>query len=303
MEINNFLKANRVDNETTNVILSIIRGFCDIYSIIQTIPFKYEKGKNSSGDTQINHDLLANQILHNIFDENEFISCYVSEENEDEICFVNSSKARFKLAVDPLDGSSVVAHNVSVGTCLGIYEAEKSTDFLNLSGNNMTVAMYAVYGPRLLVGIGIKNHGFGLFRYDLSKDNFVLELEKINLGSEQKICSFGGLQNAKDIKGFADLINFWQNEKFKVRYTGSMATDVNAIFMRGGGVFVYPEPKLRKLYECNPFALLTEILGGMAVDSNGNRILDQSINKLSDSSSIILGNKSMVMQVVDLLKS
>lgn len=302
MDIDQYLENLNVSEDLRSIILESLDGFCKIYEIIKNEPFSYAKTENSSGDTQLSHDLLADEVLHRIFDNNKFVSCYVSEEKDNEVCFVNYDMPMFKVAVDPLDGSSVVAHNVSVGTSLGIYKADKETSFTSLTGRDMVCGMYAVYGPRLLVGIGLNGGKFALFRFDEKLGDFVLENDNFELNHAKKICSFGGLQKSLEINGFTELINFWQKDKYKIRYTGSMATDLNAMIMRSGGVFVYPYHKLRKLYECNPFAFIIEQIGGVAVNLKGENILDLEVESVDATSEIIVGSEGFVKDALAYLK-
>lgn len=302
MDIRKYLGEANATEGLQSIIIDSLDGFCKIYEIIKSEPFSYANTENSSGDVQLSHDLLADEVLHRIFDNNKFVSCYVSEEKDNEVCFVNYDNPMFKVAVDPLDGSSVVAHNVSVGTSMGIYKADQETPFINLTGRDMVCGMYAVYGPRLLVGIGLNGGNFALFRYDDKLGDFVLENDKFELNHTKKICSFGGLQKSLEIDGFTELITFWQKDKYKIRYTGSMATDLNAMIMRSGGVFVYPYHKLRKLYECNPFAFIVEQIGGVAVNLKGENILDLKVESVDDTSEIIVGSGGFVKDALAYLK-
>jgi fructose-1,6-bisphosphatase I len=110
------------------------------------------------------------------------------------------------------------------------------------------------------------------------------------------------MQKSYEIGGFPELIEFWQDKAFKLRYTGSMATDLNAILMRGGGIFAYPYKKLRKLYECNPFAFIIEQAGGKATDICGNRILDLKVESIDESVEIVLGSSEYVDSAVTFFK-
>lgn len=294
LKIADFFEKQGLDSELRSIAEDTLVGFKEIMKVVQTVPFTYSEGKNSSGETQLSHDILADVILHDVYLGNDYVKCFVSEERDTEICFIDSENAPYKVAFDPLDGSSVAAHNVSVGTSVGIYKGGDG-DFLSLTGRDMAGAMYAVYGPRLLVGLCF-GKGVHLFRWDEEVENFVLEKENMKLlvDPSSKVASFGGLQKSCSIEGFPDLILNWQKEGFKMRYTGSMATDLNAILMRGGGIFTYPYAKLRKLYECNPFGFIIEQAGGMAIDLKGNDILDLKVDRVDDAVEIILGTKIFV---------
>ncbi len=298
--IKNYLEKAGVNKELQSIILDSMDGLCKIYEIIQIVPFNYTNEKNSSGETQLSHDILADGVLKDVYDKNDHVSCFVSEEQESEICFVHSEDAPYKLAFDPLDGSSVAAHNVTVGTSIAIYKDLEKRSFLELTGNDIVTAIYGVYGPRLMVGMSV-GKGVVLFRYE--DGEFVIEKEDMKIGEDMRYASFGGMQKSYDIGGFPELIEFWQDKEFKLRYTGSMATDVNAILMRSGGIFAYPYKKLRKLYECNPFGYLIEQAGGTATDICGRRILDMKVEAIDEAVSIVLGNKDYVEKAVEFFKS
>lgn len=298
--IKKYLEDKGIEKDLMSVILDSVDGICEIYQIIKSVPFNYTDSKNSSGETQLSHDVLADGVLKDVYENNDNVKCFVSEEQESEICFVGSEKAPYKIAFDPLDGSSVAAHNVTVGTSIGIYKGGKSKDFTELKGTDIVAAMYGVYGPRLMIGLSVGG-GVVLFRYE--NNHFVIEKDNMKVSASMKYASFGGMQKSYEIGGFPELIEFWQDKKFKLRYTGSMATDVNAILMRGGGIFAYPYKKLRKLYECNPFAFLIEQAGGKATDQCGNRILDLKVGAIDEACEIVLGNKEYVEEAISFFKS
>lgn len=295
-----YLEDKNVEPQLLSVIMDSVKGICEIYEVIKNVPFNYTENQNSSGETQLSHDVLADGVLKDIYEGNDHVRCIVSEEQPSEICFVNSEESPYKVAFDPLDGSSVAAHNVTVGTSIGIYAGGKSGDFTDLKGTEIVSAIYGVYGPRLMVGLSV-GLGVVLFRYE--DGEFVIEKDNMKTIDDMRYASFGGMQKSYEIGGFPELIEFWQDKKFKLRYTGSMATDVNAILMRGGGIFAYPYKKLRKLYECNPFAFLIEQAGGKATDQCGNRILELEVGSIDEACEIVLGNTEYVDEAVGFFKS
>jgi fructose-1,6-bisphosphatase I len=294
-----YLEKHKVDKGLIEVITDSVKGICEIYDVVRKVPFNYSDSTNSSGETQLSHDILADGILKDIYEKNDKVRCIVSEEQASEICFLHSEVAPYKVAFDPLDGSSVAAHNVTVGTSIGIYLAKNSKGFEDLTGNDLVGAVYGVYGPRLMIGLSI-GEGVILFRYE--NGEFVIEKENMKVNQNMKYASFGGMQKSYEIGGFPELIEFWQDKAFKLRYTGSMATDLNAILMRGGGIFAYPYKKLRKLYECNPFAFIIEQAGGKATDICGNRILDLKVESIDESVEIVLGSSEYVDSAVTFFK-
>ena len=219
------------------------------------------------------------------------VSCFVSEERESDVCFLTHEPEKLLVAFDPIDGSSVAGAGLAVGTSLGIYRGQDS--FTNCTGRDQVAAMYLIYGPRILLVYSV-GEGVHLFAYNEEKWIFELEQEDIKLQDGVPICSIGSLQKSCDIKGFPDLILHWEKSKYGLRYSGSMAADMNGILYRGGGVFAYPASKLRLLYECNPFAFLIEQAGGKAVNMCGTAILDLPIKHIDATSPILIGDKANV---------
>ena len=294
------LVEKNVPESLMSVILGSADGICEIYDIIRNVPFNYTDSKNSSGEIQLSHDILADDVLKYIYEKNKYVRCFVSEEQEQEVCFVHSENAPYKVAFDPLDGSSVAAHNVTVGTSIAIYQGDPKDEFIKMKGTDIVAAIYGVYGPRLMIGISVGD-GVSLFKFEGGE--FILEKANMMVNEDMRFASFGGMQKSYEIGGFPELIEFWQDKKFKLRYTGSMATDINALLMRGGGIFAYPYKKLRKLYECNPFAFLIEQAGGKATDNCGNRILELEVLTIDEACEIVLGNPQYVDEAIEFFKS
>ncbi len=285
------LGESSASNSVQKTILASAAAGVEIYQALKQQKIEYGNSHNTSGEAQLSHDLIADEILKDALEACDEVHCFVSEERETDLCFVSSPNAKLLVAFDPIDGSSIAGAGLAVGTSLGIYEGP--SDFLSCTGRDQVAAMYTLYGPRILLVYSVGD-GVHLFAYDEVEKKFVLEQSDLKLHHGHKVCSIGSLQKSCDIKGFPDLILHWEKEQFSLRYSGSMAADINGLLKRGGGVFAYPGSKLRLLYECNPFAFLVEQAGGKARDMCGRDILDLQVKSIDATSPILIGAQEEV---------
>lgn len=291
MELNKYLETEKVEADVKAVITAAAVAGIEIYEALKKQPITYAVSKNSSGETQLSHDLLADKILETHLAKTEMVRCFVSEERTNDVCFLKSAKANLLVAFDPIDGSSVAGAGLAVGTSLGIYKGKSS--LLECTGRDQVAALYLLYGPRVLLVYSV-GKGVHLLAYNEEKKCFYLEQSHLKLRSGVKVCSIGSLQHSCSIVGFPDLILEWERRGFSQRYSGSMVADINGILYRGGGIFAYPNSKLRLLYEGNPFAFLVEQAGGKARDMCGRNILDLTITSIDATSPILIGEAEEV---------
>ncbi|MCL4121476.1 UNVERIFIED_CONTAM: hypothetical protein GTU68_060693 [Idotea baltica] len=215
-----------------------------------------------------------------------------SEENDDFIAFNNDGK--YIVTMDPLDGSSNIDVNVSIGTIFSIYQEE---DFLQ-KGKDQVAAGYVIYG-----------NGVNGFTLDPSIGEFCLSHEDIKTPDQGKYYSINQGYRSKFSNGLNKYLDYCQGfseEKIKplgLRYIGSMVADVHRNLIKGG-IFIYPsmqgnpKGKLRLVYECNPLSYLVEQAGGKATDSK-NRILDLQPTELHERTPVYLGSTGMVNKVLE----
>jgi fructose-1,6-bisphosphatase I len=286
MNLRQHLHNTSASPDVQTLILAVSEAGKEIYEALKTQKIEYSTFSNSSGETQLSHDLIADKILKNALQKSEVVSCFVSEERASELCFMEHSASKLLVAFDPIDGSSVATSGLAVGTSVGIYQGVES--FLGATGRDQVASMFLLYGPRVVLVYTVKE-GVDIFALNENTGEFEHEQEDVLLMDGIKNCGIGGMQKLNEVPGYDELLRFWQKEKFSIRYSGSMAGDMNTILKKGGGVFCYPYPKLRLLYECNPFALLIEQAGGKARDIRGENILDLKIEKIESSSPIIIG--------------
>jgi fructose-1,6-bisphosphatase I len=245
--------------------------------------------------------------------------CAMASEEEEDLIHIppQHSIGKYLMLFDPLDGSSNIDVNVSIGTIFSIYsrvtkegEPGSEEDFLQ-PGHKQVAAGYILYGSSTLfvytAGEGV--HGFTL---DPAFGEFLLSHENIRIPEKARIYSLNegnykywhpGLK--KYIKYIQDADNRGR-EPYSSRYIGSMVADVhrNLIY---GGIFIYPADKrnpngkLRLMYECNPMAFIVEQAGGRAIDGK-SRILDIQPESIHQRVPIYIGSKEAVDKVEEFLK-
>ena len=245
----------------------------------------YSNQCNATGDTQLKLDVASDALIEHELKSNKLIKAIISEEKE-EILNINPD-GKYTVCYDPLDGSSIVDANLSVGSIFGIYEG------YNLSGEGLVGAAYIVYGPRLEMVTAVKGEAPKHYRYGESKlFNLLCD---ISLNEKGKINAPGGTQKNWP-KLHKEFINSLFNEGYRLRYSGGMVPDLHHILLKGGGIFSYPatsdkpEGKLRVLFEVLPFALIYESANGQAIDDKGERLLNLKPKHHHDTSACFFGS-------------
>ena len=239
----------------------------EIDTAIKTSDLGYSDSENSSGEDQLKLDVQSDIIIEKAFANVASVKALVSEEKEGvlELC----QTGKYTICYDPLDGSSLVDVNLSVGSIFGIYEGE-------LEGKNLVASAYVVYGPRIELMIATKESKPILYRAQEGLFNFI---SKVTLNEKGKLNAPGGTQQhwGEYHKTFVDTLFA---EGYRLRYSGGMVPDLHQILLKGGGIFSYPgtsdvpNGKLRQLFEVIPFAFMYEQAGGQAVNHKGMRLLE-----------------------------
>jgi fructose-1,6-bisphosphatase I len=212
---------------------------------------------NLSGDQQVKLDIVSDRIVEEVLKGVGSVAEIISEEKEGPVQFREKG---YKIAYDPLDGSSLVDVNLSVGSIFGIYDGD-------YNGSNLVGAAYVVYGPRLEV-VTATQRGVNLYRL---KDGEFQLVGPVQLKEKGKILAPGGTQ-AKWLPFHKEMIDGLFKEGYRLRYSGGMVPDLHQVLLKGGGLFSYPATtdkpagKLRKLFEVFPFAFIFTKAGGEAVD-------------------------------------
>ncbi len=237
----------------------------------------YTKLENSSGDTPIKADLALDKFLEENFLSLENVKSVFSEEKETPVTKENGS---YLIAYDPLDGSSVMEANFLVGTIIGIYEKD-------YKAQNLVASLYVVFGHKIELVVALDK----VYRYAFYQNKFHF-IETIVLENKGKIVASGG--NQKDFSlGLKKALEGFFAENYRLRYSGSMVADVHHVLVKKGGMFSYPQKKLRKLFEVFPLALIIEKAKGEAFYFDKGvkkRLLEQSVENYHEKSECYLAS-------------
>lgn len=267
--------------------------------------------ENVQGETQQKLDIYANDIFINIFKNGAEVRGVASEENENFIVFDNevSKNSKYVLLMDPLDGSSNIDVNVSIGTIFSIYRKQSEgqdldeKDFLQ-PGRKQIAAGYVIYGSSTML-VYTTGNGVNGFTLDPSIGEFCLSHQDMKFPKKGKIYSINEGNYAGFETGLRHYIDSCREKQLTSRYIGSLVADFHRNLIKGG-IYIYPgtssrpEGKLRLLYECNPLAYVAEQAGGLASDGRKD-IMDIDPVQLHQRSPYFVGSKEMVKEAMDFL--
>jgi fructose-1,6-bisphosphatase I len=275
-----------------DIFKAIEKSGLEISKIINRDSFEYSNNHNSSGENQLKLDIESDLIIENNFKMLKQVKEISSEEKKDSL--VINPDGEFLISYDPLDGSSLVNVNLSVGSIFGIYKDK-------FQGNDLIASAYIVYGPRVELVIAEKNTDeVKLYRLQNSEFKFIKNIELKNQGN---LNAPGGTQN-QWFEYHKNLVEKLFSEGYRLRYSGGMVPDLHQILLKGGGLFSYPgtkdkeKGKLRLLFEVLPFALIYEKAGGSAINNKLERLLEIVPENLHDTSPCFFGSK----YEIDLMK-
>ena len=266
--------------------------------------------KNVQGENQQKLDVLANEKFIQTLKNREIV-CGIASEEEEDFISINSQdekhQNKYVVLIDPLDGSSNIDVNVSVGTIFSIYRRITPIgtpvtlgDFLQ-PGVNQVAAGYIIYGTSTML-VYTTGHGVNGFTLNPAIGTFYLSHPEMQFPPMGKIYSVNEGNYIHFPQGVKDYIKYCQMEEgdrpYTSRYIGSLVSDFHRNMIKGG-IYIYPKSsvasngKLRLLYECNPMAFLAEQAGGKASDGY-NRILEIQPTELHQRVPFFCGSRLMV---------
>ena len=275
---------------------------------------------NIQGEDQQKLDIYANEkFIQTLTNRN--IVCGIASEEEDDFITINSQdenhQNKYIVLIDPLDGSSNIDVNVSVGTIFSIYRRVTPVgtpvqlkDFLQ-KGNQQVAAGYIVYGTSTML-VYTTGDGVNGFTLNPAIGSYYLSHPDIKFPENGTIYSVNEGNYIHFPQGIKNYIKYCQEEKeednrpYTSRYIGSLVSDFHRNLIKGG-IYLYPKSskntfgKLRLLYECNPIAFLTEQAGGIATDGK-NRILELKPEELHQRAPFVCGSTKMVEKVMEFEK-
>lgn len=274
---------------------------------------------NVQGEDQQKLDIYANDVfMKTLIDRN--IVCGVASEEEDDFVIIGgksqSHDHKYIVLMDPLDGSSNIDVNVSVGTIFSIYRRisplgtpATEEDFLQ-AGNMQVAAGYVVYGTSTLL-VYTTGNGVNGFTLNPALGVFYLSHPNMKFPENGKIYSINEGYYSHFPQGVKDYLKYCQEEEddrpYTSRYIGSLVSDFHRNMIKGG-IYIYPtsskapQGKLRLLYECNPIAYLAEQAGGFASDGY-KRILEIKPTELHQRVPIFVGSKNMVKKAEEFMEN
>jgi fructose-1,6-bisphosphatase I len=256
---------------------------------------------NTAGDTQQKLDVLANIRFSRALAKGGEACALISEETESFIDLNNHGN--YVIAIDPLDGSSNIDVNVSIGTIFSIYRRKTKVgspiaqeDILQ-KGSEQVAAGYILYGSSTML-VYTTGHGVNGFTYEPTLGEYFLSHPDMKMPRDGKIFSINeGAYNSfsEPVKAY---IRYCKDQNYTGRYIGSLVADFHRNLLKGG-IYIYPatakdpQGKLRLMYECNALAFIAEQAGGRATDGKG-RILDIQPTTLHQRTPFYVGSALMV---------
>jgi fructose-1,6-bisphosphatase I len=266
--------------------------------------------ENVQGEQQQKLDVFANDQFIKAITKRKVVCGIASEENDDFIAINNDGT--YVIAMDPLDGSSNIDVNVSIGTIFSIYKRISpigtpvtEEDFLQ-PGTSQLAAGYVIYGSSTML-VYTTGNGVNGFTYDPGMGVFVLSHPNMKTPEKGKIYSMNEGNFYKSSKGVQEFIKYAQridqdtNRPYTGRYIGSLVADFHRNLIKGG-LYMYPsttsapDGKLRLLYECNPIAFIAEQAGGKASDGS-KRVMEIQPKHLHQRVPFFAGSVDMVEKV------
>lgn len=276
------------------------------------------RNTNVHGEQVRKLDLYSNDVVKMAMIRSGYISMMVSEEENEPIIVENAPNGKYVIAFDPLDGSSNIDINVTIGTIFSIYKRLESDsenpptiEDLLQPGYKQVAAGYALYGSSTML-VYTTGHGAHAFTLDPTLGEFLLAKENIkmpNRGNYYSINEGNYYKWNENLRQYIDHLKTPSKDNtrpYSLRYIGSGVADIHRTLLKGG-IFIYPKEKkfpngkLRLVYEANPLAMLIEQAGGRATDGEV-RILDKKPLDVHERTQIILGSKEDVFECEAFLK-
>ena len=291
------LASKIVNRETTRAGLSNIGG-----AFGQT---------NVQGEEQQKLDVVANIRFMRALSKGGEVCAIVSEE-EDAVIDLQNKSGKYVVAIDPLDGSSNIDVNISIGTIFSIYRRKTPTgspvtsEDIMQPGNQQVAAGYVLYGSSTML-VYTTGNGVNGFTYEPSLGEFFLSHPDIKAPETGKIYSINEGMELEWQSGIQEYVRHCKAKKFQSRYIGSLVADFHRNLLKGG-IYLYPATetningKLRLLYEANALAFIIEQAGGKASDGR-SRILDIQPEDLHQRTPLIIGSKLMVKEAEQFIQN
>ena len=267
---------------------------------------------NVQGEIVQKLDLIANETIALCLGYRDIVGIMVSEEDDEpRILHELDAQAKYIVLFDPLDGSSNIDVNVSIGTIFSILqrrddvEAGAVMDHILQPGHRQVAAGYVIYSSSTVMAY-TTGDGVHMFTLDPSIGAYRLSREHVKMPANGRTYSVNEAYRAQFPDGYNAYLDWVKTDEaggYTLRYIGSLVADFHRTLLKGG-VFFYPptkktpDGKLRLLYEANPLAFIAEQAGGVATDGRG-RILDKKPTSLHERTPLVIGSKNEVAKVME----
>jgi fructose-1,6-bisphosphatase I len=275
---------------------------------------------NIQGEEQQKLDVVADNQFIRVFESGGEICGIASEENDDYVAFNDevAKNGKYVVLFDPLDGSSNIDVNVSIGTIFSVYKRKSQRGTLATledmlqPGTDQIAAGYVLYGSSTML-VYTTGNGVNGFTLDPSIGEFCLSHPNMQTPETGRLYAMNEGNIDECEQGVRDYIRFCQqvhpdtNKPYSGRYIGSLVADFHRNLIKGG-IYIYPatnqspEGKLRLLYECNPLAMIAEQAGGLAT-AGTQRVLDIKPERLHQRVPFFVGSKQMMEKAIACLEA
>ncbi|TLD31508.1 hypothetical protein PspLS_01972 [Pyricularia sp. CBS 133598] len=296
---------------TGSVLPALVYAIGDVSALLRRAHTVAQVGTaNAFGDQQLNVDIAADDVIRAACKSCPSVVTASSEETPIEEALRSdeggaaSSSERYTVAYDPLDGSSIIAPNWTVGAIVGVWDG--ATALGQSPRRSMVAAILGVFGPRTTAIVALRVPGIGEPAcFELGIDGQFLTMVQLNvhLASppfKTRYFAPANLRAAAECDKYNALVSHFISQRYTLRYSGGLVPDVVHALVKGHGVYISPTTaqspaKLRRLYELSPIALVIECAGGKAVDSDsGLEVLEATITDCNERGGLICGNMDEV---------
>ena len=308
MDLKTFLEKNYSIDSLNKVILDISNAAIKISNSIRNnnkLESKKETSQNADGDKQKPLDIFADECVFESLN-NSSVAAYCSEEQDGMTTIDKNGK--YLIFCDPLDGSSNIGNNISIGTIFSILPFYNGSieNSLKQNGNSQLCAGFFVYGPQttLILSLGKGVHSFYLdnknSQFNILNPNIIIPKSTSEFSINSSYRRYWNDKVKNYIKNCEDGSDGIREKNFNMRWVGSLVADASRIFERGG-IFLYPQDKreknksgrLRLTYEANPISFLISQAGGKATNGSID-ILNVEVNEIHQRVPFIFGSEEEV---------
>lgn len=309
MQLREYLTARQTDPKLSAVVGAIADATRIISSDLRTALVRpadttqtpSHSADNTFGDIVLSVDLLAEREIAMRLRDCPAVVSFASEE-QPQLQHTNSAHGAYSVTYDPLDGSSIIGANFSVGSIFGIWQGK--APLVGQRVRDMAASIMIVYGPRTVLYIGLPANSSVegstpvAAQFLLMASSWVLTADAMRIGPKASVFSPGNLRAAALLPWYKAVLKGYAKRGATLRYTGGMVPDVAQMLVRGQGIFMTPQSpghkvKLRVAFECGPLAFLVHCAGGAATDGEKD-YLDTVLASITQVGPVAMGSAADV---------